>query len=173
MLCTGLMPYPCIFWPSQILFSMSELNANWLKFQVRISQISVCTRELGRYFSLDYLTQSFQAACEGNDFVTLSLPYRRENQSSERSRAEPMFEPGSFFFYFLTFQYCIGFAIYQHESTTVIHVSPILNPPPSPYHPSGSSQCTSPKHPVSCIEPGLATHEKQLLLLKSFFFLNV
>ena len=35
---------------------------------------------------------------------------------------------------------------------------PILNPPPSPYHPSGSSQCTSPKHPVSCIEPGLATH---------------
>ena len=33
-----------------------------------------------------------------------------------------------------------------------------LLPPPSPYHPSGSSQCTSPKHPVSCIEPGLATH---------------
>ena len=29
--------------------------------------------------------------------------------------------------------------------------------PPSPYHPSGSSQCTSPKHPVSCIKPGLAT----------------
>ena len=25
-------------------------------------------------------------------------------------------------------------------------------------HPSGSSQCTSPKHPVSCIEPGLVTH---------------
>ena len=32
-----------------------------------------------------------------------------------------------------------------------------LLPPPSPYHPSGSSQCTSPNHPVSCIEPGLAT----------------
>ena len=29
-------------------------------------------------------------------------------------------------------------------------------PPPSAYHPSGSSQCTSRKHPVSCIEPGLA-----------------
>ena len=37
------------------------------------------------------------------------------------------------------------------------HVFPILKPPPSPYHPSGSSQRTSPKHPVSCIEPGLAT----------------
>ena len=57
---------------------------------------------------------------------------------------------------FFALQYCIGFAIHQHESTTGIHVFPILNPPPfSLYHPSGSSQCTSPKHPVSCIEPGL------------------
>ena len=32
--------------------------------------------------------------------------------------------------------------------------TPLL--PPSPYHPSGSSQCTSPKLPGSCIEPGLA-----------------
>ena len=30
-----------------------------------------------------------------------------------------------------------------------------LLPPPSPCPPSGSSQCTSPKHPVSCIETGL------------------
>ena len=41
-----------------------------------------------------------------------------------------------------------------------LHVFPILNPlpPPSLSHPSGSSQCTSPEHPVSCIEPGLAIH---------------
>ena len=30
-------------------------------------------------------------------------------------------------------------------------------PCPSPSHPTGSSQCTSPEHPVSCIEPGLET----------------
>ena len=31
-------------------------------------------------------------------------------------------------------------------------------PPPYPSHPSGSSQCISPEHPVSCIKPGLAIH---------------
>ena len=63
-----------------------------------------------------------------------------------------------FLFYFLTLQYCIGFAIYQHDPPQVYTCSPswTLLLPPSPYHPSGSSQCTSPKHPVSCIEPGLA-----------------
>ena len=54
----------------------------------------------------------------------------------------------------ITLQYCIGFAIHQHESATC---SPSWTPlpPPSPYHPSGLSQCASPKHPVSCIKPGL------------------
>ena len=36
-----------------------------------------------------------------------------------------------FSFFFLTWQYCIGFAIHQHESATGIHMFPILKPPPS------------------------------------------
>ena len=39
--------------------------------------------------------------------------------------------PFILFFFFYTLQYCIGFDKYQNESTTGIHVFPILNPPPS------------------------------------------
>ena len=62
-----------------------------------------------------------------------------------------------FYFLFLlyfTLQYCIGFGIHWHESTRVYMSSQTWNPlpPHSPYHLSGSSPCTSPKHPVSCIK---------------------
>ena len=52
------------------------------------------------------------------------------------------------------------FAIHWHDPPWVYTCfsswTPL--PPPSLYHPSGSSHCTSPKHPVSCIEPGLGIH---------------
>ena len=48
-----------------------------------------------------------------------------------------------------------------------------LLPPPSPYHPSGSSQCTSPKHPVSCIEPGLAARFLHDILHVSMSFSQI
>ena len=60
----------------------------------------------------------------------------------------------------ITLQYCSGYAMHGHESPQVYISSPSLNPrpPPSPSHPSGSSQYTIPKHPISFIKPGLAIH---------------
>ena len=68
----------------------------------------------------------------------------------------------SFFFFFLIFKLYIIVLVLPNikvNPTQVYMCSPswTLLPPPSPFHPSGSSQCTSPKHPVSCIELGLAT----------------
>ena len=76
----------------------------------------------------------------------------------------------SFFFkfYFIFKLYIIALVLpnIKMNPPKVYMCSPswTLLPPPSPFHPSGSSQCTSPKHPVSCIEPGLAYF---------FFFANI
>ena len=63
------------------------------------------------------------------------------------------------FYFIFTLQYCISFAKYRNESATGIHVFPILNPPPSslPIPSFWVVPVHYPKHPVSCIEPGLAS----------------
>ena len=71
---------------------------------------------------------------------------------------------GTFYYYYfnwrlITLQYCRGvchtLTWISHGCPCVPHPEPSL-PLPATSHPSGSSQCTSPEHPVSCIEPGLA-----------------
>ena len=73
-----------------------------------------------------------------------------------------------FFFWIFFFEFYFIFKLYiivlvlpniKMNPSQVYMCSPswTLLPPPSPYHLPGPSQCTSPKHPVSCIEPGLAS----------------
>ena len=73
----------------------------------------------------------------------------------------------SFLFLLLFFSTLFYFTIlywFCHTSTWIHHgCTWVPNPeppshlsPPTPYHLSGSSPCTSPKHPVSCIEHRLA-----------------
>ena len=64
------------------------------------------------------------------------------------------------FFFFLLYNIVLVLPYINRHPPRVYMCSPSLCPlpPPSPYHPSGSSQCTSPKLPVSCIKPGLVIH---------------
>ena len=62
------------------------------------------------------------------------------------------------FFFFLLYNIVLVLPYINMHLPRVYTCSPSWTPlpPSSPYHPSGSSQCTSPKLPVSCIKPGLA-----------------
>ena len=62
------------------------------------------------------------------------------------------------FIYFLLYNIVLVLPYINMNPPQVYTCSPSWTPlpPPSPYHPSQSFQCTSPEHPVSCIEPGLA-----------------
>ena len=62
-----------------------------------------------------------------------------------------------YYYYYLLYNIVLVLPYINMHPPRVYTCSPswTLLPPPSPYHPYGSSQCTSPKLPVSCIKFGL------------------
>ena len=86
----------------------------------------------------------------------------RTDAEADKHFGHLMQRPDSFFFKFFKFYF---YFILLYNTVLVlpyIDMNPpwvytssqswIPLPPPTPYHLSGSSPCTSPKHPVSCIE---------------------
>ena len=65
----------------------------------------------------------------------------------------------NFYFYFILLYNTVLVLPYTDMNPPRVYMSSQTRtplPPPTPYHLSGSSPCTSPKHPVSCIGPRLA-----------------
>ena len=78
------------------------------------------------------------------------------NKSQEKSKKKSIVFSGFFifnFFFYFTILYW-----FRHTSTWIRHRCTRVPNPEPPSHPSGSSQCTSPKHPAPCIEPRLVIH---------------
>ena len=77
--------------------------------------------------------------------------------ATELNWTEPCHSFVTWFFLFFLILYFLLYNTtlvlpYRDMNPPQVYISWTPLPPLSPYHPSGSSQCTSPKHPVSCIE---------------------
>ena len=80
----------------------------------------------------------------------------------------------SFLFFYLYFFIVLVLPFINMNLPQVYMCSPSWTPFPPPflYDPSGSFQCTNPKHPVSCIETGLGIHFISFHIphIRDFFF---
>ena len=108
-----------------------------------------CTSSLGKIKMISELNNFFQMFLKLSNYLFKSLLHRN-----------------SILFYFFNFYFILLYNTilvlpYIDVNPPRVYMSsqswtPL--PPPTPYHLSGSSLCTSPKHPVSCIEHRLAIH---------------
>ena len=156
ILCRPLLLLPPIPPSIRVFSNESTLCMRWPKYW-SFSFSIICSKEiLGLIFRMDWLDllavqgtlksllqhhSSKSSILQHSAFfmVWLSHPYMTIGKTIALTRWTFMDKVMSLLFilflfllfYFLTLQYCIGFAIYQDESSTGIHVFLILNPPSS------------------------------------------
>ena len=131
---------------------VQSLSHVWLCNSVKAALIKVATSAC---MKLLFLLATLIPACElsRRRFCMMCSAYKLNKQGDNITALIYSF-PNFFSFIFIswrliTLQYCSGFCytlkLISHGFTCVPHPwSPL--PPPSPSHPSGSSQCTSPEH---------------------------
>ena len=119
-------------------------------------------------FSIDLLLKTLQNMSVEERFLKIikaiyDKPTANIILNGEKLKAFPLksflfFNLILFFNFTILYWFCYISTWIHHRYTRVPHPEPSsLLPPREGGGASGSSQCTSPKHPVSCIEPGLVT----------------
>ena len=147
--------------------------------------ITHLTKSLQYYwlYSLCFTFYPYDLFITGNLYLFISLTYFSHPLRPSLLTATSLFSISMCsFLFFLKFYF-----IFKLYNIVLVLPNIEMNPPQvylcspswtlllshSPYPPSGSSQCTSPKHPVSCIEPGLATRFIQGIIHVSMPFSQI
>ena len=134
---------------------------SWLLCVVLLEHRGVCT--FLNYSFVWVCSQEWDARSYSNSafsflrnlFTVLHSGYTKLHFHQQGWRIPFSPHPLQHFFFFLLYNIVLVLPYINMHPPRVYTCSPSWTPPPSSYHPSGSSQCTSPKLPVSCIEPGL------------------
>ena len=146
---------------SSLLSAIGVVSSAYLKLLIFLPAILIPAYASSR-LAFQIIYSAYKLNKQGDDIQPWRTPFLIWNQSIVPCPVLTVASSSFFKFYFIFKLYKIVLVLpnIKMNPPQVYMCSPswTLLHPPSPFHPSGSSQCTSPKHPVSCIEPGLATH---------------
>ena len=174
-------PPPCIYssqgTPAQLKLTLpwTSLVVQWLKVCLPIQGAQVWSRAPGRLHTGSWATTAepmHPGACTWQQETSHCYEQTQSRQKIYYFFLFIFLKFTYLFINYFTLQYCIGFAIHWHESTTGVHEFPILNHPPP--HPNLSPHIIFLGHPsapapsILCPVSNLDWH-----FLKKLFYTRV